>query len=308
TLAGAAVTVQTLSAFTIARSSGSWLADGFANGQTIDVTGDAGGTFTVSNATTSTLTVAPIGLSALPSLAGASLTVTVLNLAGSNSTGSFLSDGFAVGQELALGPPTSPATSCPLGVCAEYDIWESHLTLHGGASWSALGFKVGQQVTIDPLKPSTWTVKGFSGVNDSELELNGPQLEPLANVAFEVEAVSQYVGIVKTVTKTQITLNLALSVADFPSGPDFPAAKGETLHVTEDVKVLNRVGNSAPFFVFPLANPYTYSGNDVIDAHLLDLVDQTSFGPPALRPIGLTIYGGPGNDTITGSQTGDQLA
>src|SRR5581483_9059833 len=72
--------------------------------------------------------------------------------------------------------------------------------------------------------------------------------------------------------------------------------------------VLNRVGNSAPFFVFPLANPYTYSGNDVIDAHLLDLVDQTSFGPPALRPIGLTIYGGPGNDTITGSQTGDQLA
>ena len=74
------------------------------------------------------------------------------------------------------------------------------------------------------------------------------------------------------------------------------------------MKVLNRVGNSAPFFVFPLANPYLYSGNDVIDAHLLDLVDETPFGPSALRPIGLTIYGGPGNDTIIGSQTGDQLA
>src|SRR5206468_3721933 len=91
--------------------------------------------------------------------------------------------------------------------------------------------------------------------------------------------------------------------------PLFPAAKGATpVHVTDDVKVLNRVGNSAPFFVFPLANPYLYSGNDVIDAHLLDLVDQTPVGPTALRPIGLTIYGGPGNDLIIGSQTGDQLA
>src|SRR5262249_23256441 len=67
---------------------------------------------------------------------------------------------------------------------------------------------------------------------------------------------------------------------------------------------LNRVGGSAPFFVFPLANPYQYSGNDILDAHLLDLIDSTS----ALRPIGVTMYGGPGNDMIIGSQTGDQLA
>src|SRR5205085_8593792 len=68
--------------------------------------------------------------------------------------------------------------------------------------------------------------------------------------------------------------------------------------------VINRVGNSAPFFVFPLANPYQYSGDDVIDAHLLDW----SADPTALRPIGVTAYGGPGNDRIVGSQTGDQLA
>ena len=45
----------------------------------------------------------------------------------------------------------------------------------------------------------------------------------------------------------------------------------------------------------------------MIDAHLLDLVDRRR-SALALRPIGLTIYGGPGNDLIIGSQTGDQLA
>ena len=120
-----------------------------------------------------------------------------------------------------------------------------------------------------------------------------------------VTAVSTYVGIVKAVTETKITLNLELSLADFPTGPHFPVAAGGTQTIaSENVKVLNRVGNSAPFFVFPLANPYLYSGNDVIDAHLLDWADATN----ALRPVGLTIYGGPGNDLIIGSQTGDHLA
>jgi hypothetical protein len=306
----ASLTIQTLSAFTITTTSGTW-DPAFVAGKTIDVSLDAGGTFKISSATPTKLTLEPIGLSTLPNVNGAHLTVKLLNLGSSNSSGSFLTDGFAVGQELALGPATSPATSCPAAVCLTYDIWENHLTLHGNAdnSWKHLGFLVGQVVTIDPYKPSTWTVKGFSGIGDSELELNGPQLDPLPNVSFEVKAVLQYVGIVKAVTKTQITLNLALTVADFPSGPLFPAAKGASpVHVVDDVKVLNRVGNSAPFFVFPLANPYLRSGNDVIDAHLLDLVDQTTIGPPALRPIGLTIYGGPGNDLIIGSQTGDQLA
>ncbi|HEX4527110.1 MAG TPA: PKD domain-containing protein [Gaiellaceae bacterium] len=312
----ASLTIQSLSAFKITQA-GTWSATDFAAGATIDVTGVAGGTFTVvSGGGTATLLVAPVGLSTLPVNASAALTVTKLNT-GTNSSGSFLTDGFAVGQEMALGPPTSAASSCPGGHSATcvtgltYDIWENHLTLHGNLdnSWSDLGFVVGQQITIDPYSPSTWTVEGFSGAGNSELELNGPQLDPLPNVNFKVTSVSQYIGIVKTVTKTSITLNLALSIADFPSGPLFPVAKGGSTTTTANpLKVLNRIGNSAPFFVFPLANPYLYSGNDVIDAHLLDWTDETSFGPSALRPIGLTIYGGPGSDTIIGSQTGDQLA
>src|SRR5262249_19722697 len=252
TKAGAAVTVQTLSAFTITRTSGTWSATDFAANATIDITGDAGGTFkVVSGGGTATITVSPVGLSALRVLNDASLTVKPLNLAGSNSSGSFLTDGFAVGQELALGPPTQAADSNG----AVYDIWENHLTLHSG-DWLALGFRVGQQITIGAagLAGSTWTVKGFAAGN-TELELNGPQLDPLPNVSYEVKAVSQYVGIVKAVTKTSITLNLALTVADFPSGPLFPANPGQTLsHQQENITVLNRVGNSAPFFVFPLAN------------------------------------------------------
>ena len=228
--ANGAMTVQTLSAFQITQPS-TWSATDFAAGATVDVSGVAGGTFkVVSGGGTATLIVSPVGLSTLPVNASAALTVTKLNT-GTNSSGSFLTDGFAVGQELALGPPTpNGASSCPAGPasCLTYDIWENHLTLHGNAdnSWVDLGFKVGEQITIDPYNPSTWTVEGFSGAGNSELELNGPQLDPLPNVNFAVTGVTQYVGIVKAVTKTSITLNLALSVADFPSGPLFPIAKG----------------------------------------------------------------------------------
>ena len=54
-------------------------------------------------------------------------------------------------------------------------------------------------------------------------------------------------------------------------------------------------------FRFPLANPYAYAGNDVIDAHTLFA------GASTLPSVGLTIDGGPGNDTITGSQAGDHI-
>ena len=49
----------------------------------------------------------------------------------------------------------------------------------------------------------------------------------------------------------------------------------------------------------PLANPFANFGDDVIDASALALS-----GAPA---IGLTVYGGRGEDRITGSQYGDQL-
>jgi hypothetical protein len=64
-----------------------------------------------------------------------------------------------------------------------------------------------------------------------------------------------------------------------------------------------RVGND-PRFVFPLATAFANSGNDVIDARGA----FSSVAGGSLPTVGITAYGGPGDDTIYGSQTGDHLA
>ena len=139
----------------------------------------------------------------------------------SSSSNDFRTDGFAVGNELALGPAgalTSPAVT-PAGLV--YDVYSTHLTRHTG-SWVADGFQVNQVVSIAGL-PGTWTVKGFAndptyGPN-TVLELLGPTLTPLPNQTMTITAVYQYIGIVKAITKNQIVLNLAIAVADFPTPP-----------------------------------------------------------------------------------------
>src|SRR5262249_348279 len=77
------------------------------------------------------------------------------------------------------------------------------------------------------------------------------------------------------------------SIGDFGTKP-FPA----------------QLGGGSPHFFFPLANPFDYFGNDVIDASALFA------GVPngQLPSVGLTVYGGVGDDTISGSQAGDHLA
>ena len=57
--------------------------------------------------------------------------------------------------------------------------------------------------------------------------------------------------------------------------------------------------------VFPLANPFDYAGNDVIDAQR---AVRAASQPARLPTVGFTAYGGAGDDLIIGSQTGDHLA
>ena len=61
----------------------------------------------------------------------------------------------------------------------------------------------------------------------------------------------------------------------------------------------NVVGSSNSFRV-PIANTFATAGNDSVDAH----VSGTTPG----WTVGLTIYGGPGNDHLIGSQAGDFIA
>ena len=107
------------------------------------------------------------------------------------------------------------------------------------------------------------------------------------NIAID----GQFVGAVTALTKT--TLTLTFLTADFHPGTG-----------THAVVVQTRIGNGAPFFVFALGNPFLYAGNDVIDARQA----FASVAAGLLPSIGITAYGGAGDDTIYGSQTGDILA
>ena len=59
---------------------------------------------------------------------------------------------------------------------------------------------------------------------------------------------------------------------------------------------------------FGLANPFKRAGNDVIDASRLFATFPCTATACNLPTIGITAYGGAGDDTILGSQAGDHLA
>ncbi len=61
-------------------------------------------------------------------------------------------------------------------------------------------------------------------------------------------------------------------------------------------------------WIFPLANPYDFDGNDVIDASHLFAGITCNATCSNLPTVGFTAYGGGGDDLIIGSQAGDHLA
>ncbi len=72
--------------------------------------------------------------------------------------------------------------------------------------------------------------------------------------------------------------------------------------VVFDVKPFDQAGTEDDSFEFPLASPFDLNGQDVIDASGV-FVDADP-----LPTVGVTIYGGPNNDVIIGTQAGDHLA
>ncbi len=68
-------------------------------------------------------------------------------------------------------------------------------------------------------------------------------------------------------------------------------------------KPFDQIGTEDDTYIFPLAVPFTNHGDDTINASALaGATNGISW------TVGITIYGGKGNDTIYGSQTGDHLA
>jgi Ca2+-binding RTX toxin-like protein len=110
------------------------------------------------------------------------------------------------------------------------------------------------------------------------------------------------VGTIKAVSDDGMTLTLIL--ADLRTDTDLQAVWSGLTDGTHTIVQADRLGMVTPFFVFPLANPFQYAGNDVIDASAL----YASIPDGELPTMGVTIYGGQGDDTIIGSQTGDQIS
>jgi Ca2+-binding RTX toxin-like protein len=68
-------------------------------------------------------------------------------------------------------------------------------------------------------------------------------------------------------------------------------------------KLFDQVGTADDQFRFPRANPFRFAGNDIIDASALFAGADVN-----TTVLGVAVYGGAGNDVITGSQAGDHLA
>jgi Bacterial Ig-like domain/RTX calcium-binding nonapeptide repeat (4 copies) len=201
--------------------------------------------------------------------------------------GSFLTDGFAVGQEL-----TADAATQDLAVAIALTGSTGSITRSDGNSWIAEGYAVGQLIQIDGT--SVGTIKSLTA---SALMINASASFSsfVATLPQTHQIAPASIGTVNALTATTLTLTF------LSSNFNQLVADGHSSHT---ITVGNRVGNGAPFFVFQLGDPYQYSGNDTIDAsQAFSKADPTN-----LPSIGITAYGGPGNDTILGSQTGDILA
>src|SRR5260370_30684370 len=77
-----------------------------------------------------------------------------------------------------------------------------------------------------------------------------------------------------------------------------------------------QLGNGTPDFIFPVDDPFRFFGNNVIDAGAdfpiapLPAGTTPTVGVPEgqVPSVGLILYGGPGNNTIYGSQASDFIA
>ena len=90
--------------------------------------------------------------------------------------------------------------------------------------------------------------------DNKTLLLTGPQMQALPNVTATVTAVTTYIGVIAALSKDDVTLNLAIGHEEVPDLPTPPAIVPQS--GTRTFAVLNRIGNGAPDFVFPLGNPF----------------------------------------------------
>jgi RTX calcium-binding nonapeptide repeat (4 copies) len=268
---------------TIKRTDGnSWITAGFLVDGLVTIDGTAVGEVQTLTADTLTLTGLTPAFSTFTS--GISHTIKQWNTGTiTRSDGnSWLTSGFVVEGIITIGSPVS-------GLTFARALTGDTITRADGGSWVTAGFIAGQTITVrgTPGNDGKYLIKRVSATTltltvTNTLTAEGP----------ETATISADVGTVSQITASTLTF--------FDLQPFFLTS----LSGIHTVVQRNRLGENTDFFVFPLASSYTYAGNNFIDGHLLDA------GVPngQLPSVGFTAYGGPGNDTILGSQAGDFLA
>jgi Ca2+-binding RTX toxin-like protein len=248
---------------------GSWLTDGVAAGQTIAVSGTTYNNvnFTLISVTASTLRVS-VANSVIPTTPGTT---------------------------------ESARITADIGTVAEVGT-QFNITLSGGnkitrndvgGSWITDGFAMGQTIAV------FGTGAGGVGLNN--------QVYKILNVTASTLTVDKAVtakGPENAIISGGAAKRDILFLVDLQ--PAFLALLNgnSSLTLQRTIVERNRLGQNADFFVFPLANQYTFDGNDVLDAHSL----FASIPNGLLPAVGLTLYGGRGDDLIIGSAAGDHLA
>jgi Ca2+-binding RTX toxin-like protein len=193
-----------------------------------------------------------------------------------------------------------------IAVRGNFSATASTITRTDGVSWASAGFETGKQVTFDgalvgtisALSGSTLTVTGGSFTAGSYTDRTVAVRDPKTlstriggdtititggagpNSPLVVYGDTSQDGIWYSGDPRQ------LSIRDFGTKP-FPT----------------QLGNGTPKFFFPIASPYRFAGNDVINASAL--FAGTAVG--SLPSVGFIAYGGVGDDLLIGSQAGDFL-
>src|SRR5262249_30335090 len=272
---------MTTTALSVTRLDGlAWVDDGFAVGQRVQISGEA--------TTRAIIRFEGSGmlLSGAPIAVGANVVKSVhvaearkeqatatMKVATSSLTrtdgGSFLADGFAVGQTVWISGLAGPWTIAP-GLTA------SVMPLQGAA--------------LTPQAAATRTVFGYDPDLDGGVRVGGDTIvvtggagpnSPLVVYGDTSQDGVWYGG------HTDDVLGAEFGEKPFDPFTNLPDAQNE-----DDE------------WVFPLADPFLYHGNDVLDARAL----FAGAAPGGLPAVGSVAYGGRGNDTIYGSQAGDHLA
>ena len=259
----------------------SWQQFGFAVGQQITVDGVLAGTITgFSGPSNDVLSVTgPLAATACAATGAGQCTVAAFNAAQNQVA--------IGGNQITVTGGGGPGPGLePTKTTANITETATTITRTDTGSWLTDGFVYGMVVEVNGSPVGT-----VSAVTASTLTLSGATLTPgTVTGATVLGFAPSPLAVYGSTSQDGIWYSgdpHTLSQRDFGLKP-FPT----------------QIGNGSPDFIFPVADPFVHAGNNVIDASQ----DFAAVPEGQVPSVGLILYGGPGNNTILGSQAPDFIA